>query len=129
MLERPKATEGNISSALARLIEASHNLIMDRIDLLRVDTQERVEQFVQIIAVFVVAALVVVAGWFGLLTSLVLLLDDVVPRWATIGFFSIAHLLFGAFLVKRGVHLSRTAPPATKTTNVPTEHEGAQSGQ
>lgn len=128
MLERPKATEGTVSSPLARLIEASHNLIMDRIDLLRVDGQERLEQFIQIGALFLVAALVCIAGWFGLLAAVVLLLDDIVPRWASIGCISVVHLVLGAILVKKGVDLSRMSRSAEGPADVSKQHEGPHSG-
>jgi hypothetical protein len=115
--------DASLGDALARLVGATEQVLVDQIDLTRLeveraltrirdDAEATVSRVVRGAALFGSAAALAVGGWFLLMAALILLLDQGLPRSASVAVVGGANLLLALAVVRAGIAATRPRPHA-----------------
>lgn len=102
--------EPSLVSALGRAIEAGQRLVMDRIDLARLDVLRVIERTQQGGAFVVLGGMMALVGWMFIAGAAVLLLEPYVTLPLSAALVGIVSLATGATVVARGAHHALTSP-------------------
>lgn len=105
---RPAPRDG-IPGSAHEFYLAAQRLLLHRIELLLVETQETVAPLLRGAALSLVGALLAVAGWVALVVGLVQIVPTHAGPAVTLAWVGAAHAALGATLAVTGVWLSRRA--------------------
>ena len=107
---RETADEPSVSSALERVLDASERVIVDRIELMRLDTHETVLRTLRAAIILAAGAALLCGGWFAAMAIVVHVLDQFGAPAAGYAIVACLSVTVGASLVARGM---RPMPAAT----------------
>ena len=79
-----------------RVVEAAQQLVVDRVDLLRLELREDLSKIAVGVALLIGGGLLALLGWAALMIALGLLLTPVIPAWASALVVAGLHLASGA---------------------------------
>ncbi len=116
---REKGDEPSVSSALERVLDASERVIVDRIELMRLDTHETVSRALSAAIMLALGAALLFSGWFAAMAIVVLVLDAYGAPAAGCAIVAGLSLVVGGSLIARG---TRPLPTASRAMNGP--HHG-----
>ncbi len=91
--------EPSAVSAAERAIEAAQRIVVDRIELLRLEMIETVGSFAQRAGLMVAAGIVLLLGWVGFAIAAVVVLSHRMPMAGSIALVAGIHVLAGIALV------------------------------
>jgi uncharacterized membrane protein YqjE len=114
---REQGHEPSVSSALERVLDASERVIIDRIDLMRLDTHETVARTLRAVALLALGGVLLCSGWFAAMAIVILVLNEYgapATGYAVVACLSVA---MGASLVAVG--MQRLPGVATRTKDGP----------
>lgn len=94
----PLATpqEPSAITAAERAVEAAQRIVIDRIELIRLEVQDALASLVLRTGLLVAAGLVMLLGWTALAIAAALWLAESMPRTAAVAAVGTFHLLVGA---------------------------------
>lgn len=90
--------EPSAVSAAERAIEAAGRIVVDRIELLRLEVIESVSSLVQRVGLMLAAGVVALLGWCGFAIAAVLVLSHRMPMASSVALVAAVHLLAGVAL-------------------------------
>ena len=103
-IERHNHTDGeaSVATALTHVIEAGQQVILDRIELARLDAREMLGRTLRASVFFATGTLFVVGGWAAIMAMAVILLDRALPLSASLALVGVLNGGIGAALFLRG---------------------------
>ncbi len=103
-IERQNHTNGeaSVATALTHVIEAGQQVILDRIELVRLDAREMLERALRASVFFAAGTLFVIGGWAAIMAMAVILLDRALPLSASLALVGVVNGAIGAVLFVRG---------------------------
>jgi uncharacterized membrane protein YqjE len=87
--------EPSAVSAAERAVDAAQRIVVERLELMRLEVQDAVERLVQRAGLLLAAGLVTILGWCGLAAALVLVVAERLPMAAAIALVAALHVLAG----------------------------------
>ena len=91
-------TEPSAVHAVERAVEATQRIVVDRIELIRLEAQEALANLAVRAGFMAAAGIVLLLGWTALAIAVALWLSESMPRAASVAVVGAAHLLVGAGL-------------------------------
>ena len=99
------------ASAAERAVEAAQRIVVERLELLRLETQEALARSVQRAGLVLAAGFIAILGWCGLAIGLVLVLAEQMPLAVAVALVGGVHVLGGIVLgIAVGASGKRRAP-------------------
>lgn len=117
--------ESSLVDALTRGIEAGQRLIIDRIELLRLDALELLGRAERGGLLIVFGAMLAMVGWIGIGAAVVVWLTAYLTPAASAAIVGAIHLAAGATLAGAGIHYARTAVPGNSSGDSKNAHDTA----
>lgn len=114
---REKTEEPSVSSTLERVLDASERVIIDRIELMRLDAHETVARTLRAAALLALGGALLCGGWFAAMAIIVLVLDTYGAPTAGYAMVVCLSVAVGASLVVLG--MQRLPSAATHGKNGP----------
>jgi hypothetical protein len=102
-MERLQTEEPTLIEAVLRVIEASQRLVLDRVDLARLDVARLAAHALRGAVLVAVGAVLIAGAWFAALGVVVLWLEPYLSPMASLAIIAVATLLGGAASVASGV--------------------------
>lgn len=90
--------EPSAVSAAERAMEAAQRIVVDRIELLRLEVIESASTLAQRVGLMLAAGVVALLGWCGLAVAAVLVLSHRMPMASSVALVAAVHLLAGVAL-------------------------------
>jgi hypothetical protein len=106
-MERNGHGEATLTSALEHVLEASQRVILDRMDLLRLEAEEDIVNSLRGGSFAATGLVLVLGGWLFLMVLAVHLLDGVMSHAASLGLVASGHLILGGTLAGYGIRALR----------------------
>ncbi len=100
--------EPSIVSALGRAMEAGQRLVIDRIELARLDALEMIDRTQRAGLLIILGAMMAMAGWIGIGTAAVVLLHDYFTLPVSAAVVGLVSLVIGGSLAAVGIQNART---------------------
>jgi uncharacterized membrane protein YqjE len=94
---RPSEPPAEID-AVERVVDAAQRLVVERIELARLDVQEAMATTLWRTMGFGIVALLQLAGWWTLIAAVVVKLDDRLPLSSSLAIVGLLHILAGGAL-------------------------------
>jgi len=91
-------TEPSALSAAERAVEAAQRIVVERLELMRLELQEAVTRLVERTGLLFMAGIVVLLGWCGLAVALVMLLAERMPLVGSLAAVAGGHVLVGILM-------------------------------
>lgn len=91
-------TEPSALSAAERAVEAAQRIVVERLELMRLELQEAVTRLVERTGLMFMAGIVVLLGWCGLAVALVMLLAERMPLVGSLAVVAGGHVLVGILM-------------------------------
>lgn len=98
-----RENEPTLSTALERVVETSQRVLIDRLELLRVEVEEDVSRTLQSMVFLVGAAVLGICGWLALLAAVIRWLDGLLPLSASLAIVGGANAIIAGVLAAYGV--------------------------
>ena len=111
---REKADEPSVSSAIEHVIDASERIIVDRIELMRLDTHETVSRTLRGASLLALGGVLLCGGWFAAMAIVVVALEEYGAPTAGYAIVFCLSLAAGASLVAFGMQRLPRPPTGTK---------------
>ena len=86
------------ASAAERAVEAAQRIVVERLELLRLETQEALARSIQRAGLVLAAGFIATLGWCGLAIGLVLVLAEQMPLAVAVALVGGVHVLSGIVL-------------------------------
>jgi uncharacterized membrane protein YqjE len=90
--------EPSAVSAAERAVEAAQRIVVERLELIRLELQDALAQLVQRTGLVLAVGFIAILGWCGLAIALVLVLAEQMPLAASIALVGGVHVLGGGVL-------------------------------
>jgi hypothetical protein len=113
----------SLATAVSRIVDAGQRLVMDRIDLARLDILDVIERAERGAALIIAGALFATVGWLGAMTAVVVALQPYFSLSGAAALIGGANLLIGGGLVLLGMQRLRGEEDSDAS------HEVAKSAQ
>jgi len=104
--------EPGLLTALGHVLQAGQRVVIDRIELIRLEVLEVVRRGVDGVALIVAGVMPLLVGWLALAGALFFVLDDFLAPEANLALTGLVQLVAGAALVAAGVQRARRAREA-----------------
>jgi uncharacterized membrane protein YqjE len=107
-MERNGQGDLSFTAALERVLEASQKVILNRLDLLKIEVQEDLAKSVRGVTFIGAGLVLAVGGWFFFMVLVVHWLDGFLPHAASLAIVGGLQALLGVILCAYGVQALRT---------------------
>lgn len=99
----------SVATVVSRVAEAGQRYLNDRLDLAKLEAREALKDSASMAVLGGAGGLLLLGGWAGLMTALVLFLDEFLPLTAALAIVAGAHALVGGGLLLAALRKGRSA--------------------
>jgi uncharacterized membrane protein YqjE len=125
MRSEPRPTSPSMWEAIRRLADASQRLLVDRLELVRLETREDAATLARALALLMATLPLLLAGWLALMAGVTLALLPVLPLAATLCILGGVHVVVGGAGAYLGIsRLALQSPPETSGPETERAYEG-----
>jgi hypothetical protein len=118
--EKETASEPSVVSAFGRAVEAGQRLLVNRMDLIRLDILDLIARTQRGAVLIIFGAVVTMAGWLAISVAAVLVMERSLPLPLSAALAGVGNAVLGAALVAAGIQRTRGAGR---------EHDSASNGR
>ena len=98
MPKHSEHTDASVQSALEQIVDSGQQLVLDRLDLMRIEAREGLERATKSAVLMGISAIVGVGAWVALMVAVILYLREQVPTPTALLLVGVVHAVAGAVL-------------------------------